>query len=126
ERIRAYRDDVLKQVNSGAPALVDVRSVPEYTGEVLHMAGYAQEGAQRGGHVLGAKSIPWATAANEDGTFKSPEQLREIYGGNGAAWSACRSPRAQNQDCRASPPGTDLSPMISWLRSRPRPRTDSR
>jgi thiosulfate/3-mercaptopyruvate sulfurtransferase len=81
ERIRAYRDDVLKQVNSGAPALVDVRSVPEYTGEVLHMAGYAQEGAQRGGHVLGAKSIPWATAANEDGTFRSPEQLREIYGG---------------------------------------------
>ena len=83
ERIRAYRDDVLKQVRSGAPALVDVRSVPEYTGEVLHMAGYAQEGAQRGGHVLGAKSIPWATAANEDGTFKSPEQLREIYGGKG-------------------------------------------
>jgi len=81
ERIRAYRDDVLKQVKSGAPALVDVRSVPEYTGEVLHMAGYAQEGAQRGGHVLGAKSIPWATAANEDGTFKSPEQLRGIYGG---------------------------------------------
>ena len=73
----------LKQVKSGAPALVDVRSVPEYTGEVLHMAGYAQEGAQRGGHVLGAKSIPWATAANEDGTFKSPEQLREIYGGKG-------------------------------------------
>jgi thiosulfate/3-mercaptopyruvate sulfurtransferase len=81
EQIRAYRDDVLKQVKSGEPALVDVRSVPEYTGEVLHMAGYAQEGAQRGGHVLGAKSIPWATAANEDGTFKSPEQLREIYGG---------------------------------------------
>jgi thiosulfate/3-mercaptopyruvate sulfurtransferase len=83
ERIRAYRDDVLKQVESGAPTLVDVRSVPEYTGEVLHMAGYAQEGAQRGGHVLGAKSIPWATAANEDGTFKSPDQLREIYGGKG-------------------------------------------
>jgi thiosulfate/3-mercaptopyruvate sulfurtransferase len=83
ERIRAYRDDVLKQVNSGEPTLVDVRSVPEYTGEVLHMAGYAQEGAQRGGHVLGAKSIPWATAANEDGTFKSPDQLREIYGGKG-------------------------------------------
>jgi len=81
ERIRAYRDDVLKQVKAGAPALVDVRSLPEYTGEVLHMAGYAQEGAQRGGHVLGAKSIPWATAANEDGTFKSPEQLRDIYSG---------------------------------------------
>jgi thiosulfate/3-mercaptopyruvate sulfurtransferase len=83
ERIRAYRDDVQKHVESGAPSLVDVRSVPEYTGEVLHMAGYAQEGAQRGGHVLGAKSIPWATAANEDGTFKSPEQLKEIYEGKG-------------------------------------------
>ena len=83
ERIRAYRDDVLEQVESGAPTLVDVRSVPEYTGEVLHMAGYAQEGAQRGGHVLGAQSIPWATAANEDGTFKSPAQLKEIYEGKG-------------------------------------------
>ena len=81
ERIRAYRDDVLKQVQSGAPVLVDVRSPAEYTGEVLHMAGYPQEGAQRGGHVRGAQSIPWATAANEDGTFKSPEQLREIYEG---------------------------------------------
>jgi thiosulfate/3-mercaptopyruvate sulfurtransferase len=83
EGIRAYRDDVLKHVESGSPTLIDVRSVPEYTGEVLHMAGYAQEGAQRAGHVLGAKSIPWATAANEDGTFKSPEQLKEIYEGKG-------------------------------------------
>ena len=83
ERIRAYRDDVLKQVKSGTPALVDVRSPAEYTGEVLHMAGYPQEGAQRGGHVPGAQSIPWATAANEDGTFKSPAQLSEIYGGKG-------------------------------------------
>jgi thiosulfate/3-mercaptopyruvate sulfurtransferase len=83
ERIRAYRDDVLKQVKAGAPALVDVRSPAEYTGEVLHMAGYPQEGAQRGGHVRGARSIPWATAANEDGTFKSPAQLNEIYGSKG-------------------------------------------
>lgn len=83
ERIRAYRDDVLKQVQSGAPALVDVRSPAEYTGEVLHMAGYPQEGAQRGGHVRGAHNIPWATAANEDGTFKSPEELRAIYSGKG-------------------------------------------
>ena len=83
ERIRAYRHDVLTQVKSGAPSLIDVRSLPEYTGEVLHMAGYAQEGAQRGGHVLGAKSIPWAITANEDGTFKSPAQLKEIYDGKG-------------------------------------------
>jgi thiosulfate/3-mercaptopyruvate sulfurtransferase len=47
------------------------------------MAGYPQEGAQRGGHVRGAQSIPWATAANEDGTFKSVEQLRDIYGSKG-------------------------------------------
>ena len=83
ESIRAYRDDVLAQVNSGAPTLVDVRSPAEYTGEVLHMAGYPQEGAQRGGHVRGAQSIPWATAANEDGTFKSPEELKAIYEGKG-------------------------------------------
>jgi thiosulfate/3-mercaptopyruvate sulfurtransferase len=83
ERIRAYRDDVLKQVKSGAPTLVDVRSPGEYTGEVLHMPNYPQEGAQRGGHVRGAQNIPWGTAANEDGTFKSPEQLKEIYGGKG-------------------------------------------
>ncbi|MFT4038957.1 MAG: sulfurtransferase, partial [Thermomicrobiales bacterium] len=75
ESIRAYRDDVLAQVKGGAPALVDVRSNGEYTGEVLHMAGYPQEGAQRGGHVRGAQNIPWATAANEDGTFKSKEEL---------------------------------------------------
>ncbi len=81
ERIRAYRDDVLAQVKAGAPALVDVRSPAEYTGEVLHMAGYAQEGAQRGGHVKGAQNIPWAMAANEDGTFKSPEELRALYEG---------------------------------------------
>ena len=81
ESIRAYRDDVLQQVKSGKPALVDVRSPGEYSGEVLHMAGYPQEGAQRGGHVLGAQSIPWATAANEDGTFKSPAELKAIYEG---------------------------------------------
>ena len=81
ESIRAYRDDVLQQVRSGKPALVDVRSPGEYSGEVLHMAGYPQEGAQRGGHVLGAQSIPWATAANEDGTFKSPAELKAIYEG---------------------------------------------
>jgi thiosulfate/3-mercaptopyruvate sulfurtransferase len=83
ESIRAYRDDVLAQVRAGAPALIDVRSPAEYTGEVIHMQGYSQEGAQRGGHVRGARSIPWAKAANEDGTFKSPEELKEIYGPTG-------------------------------------------
>ncbi|MBA2520173.1 MAG: sulfurtransferase [Chloroflexia bacterium] len=83
ESIRAYRDDVLAQVKAGAPALIDVRSPAEYTGEVIHMQGYSQEGAQRGGHVRGAQSIPWAKAANEDGTFKSPDELKAIYGPSG-------------------------------------------
>ena len=81
--IRAFRDDVEKTLGNPSFALVDVRSPAEYTGEKLHMEGYAQEGAQRAGHVPGAKSIPWATAANEDGTFKSAEELKQIYGGKG-------------------------------------------
>lgn len=77
--VRAYRDDVLAMVNSGDPRLIDVRSPQEYTGEVIHMVNYPQEGAQRGGHVLGARNIPWGTAANADGTFKSAVDLRGIY-----------------------------------------------
>jgi thiosulfate/3-mercaptopyruvate sulfurtransferase len=77
--IRAFRDDVMAMVKAGAPALVDVRSPQEYTGEVIHMMGYPQEGAQRGGHVTGARSIPWAKAANEDGTFRGADELRGIY-----------------------------------------------
>jgi thiosulfate/3-mercaptopyruvate sulfurtransferase len=82
-RIRVFRDDVLKVLGQPGYALVDVRSPAEYTGEKLHMEGYAQEGAQRAGHIPGAKSIPWGTAANADGTFKSAQELREIYGGKG-------------------------------------------
>jgi len=59
--------------------LVDVRSAKEYSGELLHMADYPQEGAMRGGHIPSAKSVPWARAANADGTFKSAEELRAIY-----------------------------------------------
>ncbi len=81
--IRAFREDVLAMVNAGAPALVDVRSPQEYTGEVIHMLGYPQEGAQRGGHVKGARNIPWGRAANPDGTFKTPEELRALYEGEG-------------------------------------------
>ena len=81
--IRAFRDDVLKQVNAGSPALVDVRSPAEYTGELLHAIGYDQEGAQRAGHVRGAQNVPWGTAANADGTFKSAEELRKLYGDKG-------------------------------------------
>jgi thiosulfate/3-mercaptopyruvate sulfurtransferase len=77
-RIRAYREDVLKHQAAGKP-LVDVRSPGEYRGELLHMADYPQEGALRGGHIPGARSVPWARAANSDGTFKSADELRAIY-----------------------------------------------
>lgn len=83
--IRAFRDEVLRQyVNTGdGTALVDVRSPAEYSGEVIAMVNYPQEGAQRGGHIPGAKSIPWAKAVNQDGTFKSAEELTTLYEGMG-------------------------------------------
>ena len=78
-QIRAFRDQVLKHLESHKP-LVDVRSPDEFSGKLLHMANYPQEGALRGGHIPGAKNVPWAKAANpEDGTFKSADQLRAIY-----------------------------------------------
>ena len=75
-RIRAFRDGVLAHL--GKP-LIDVRSPDEYSGKLLHMANYPQEGALRGGHIPGAKSVPWARAANEDGTFKSRGELEALY-----------------------------------------------
>ena len=77
-KIRAFRDQVMGHVQNKKP-LVDVRSAPEYSGEVLHMEAYPNEGALRGGHIPGAKSVPWGKAVKEDGTFKSPEELRQIY-----------------------------------------------
>jgi thiosulfate/3-mercaptopyruvate sulfurtransferase len=81
--IRAFRNDVEAIIGKGSHHLVDVRSPQEYRGEVLHMVGYPQEGAQRAGHVPGAQSIPWGTTVREDGTFKPIEELKEIYGGKG-------------------------------------------
>ena len=79
--IRAFREEVFKHVDAKKP-LVDVRSPKEYTGELLHMPNYPQEGATRGGHIPGAVSIPWAMAVNEtDSTFKSADELRAIYEG---------------------------------------------
>ncbi|MCB0175880.1 MAG: sulfurtransferase [Anaerolineae bacterium] len=80
--IRAFRDEVLAHVNQNG-TLVDVRSPGEYKGELLHMPDYPQEGALRGGHIPGARNIPWAKAANDDGTFKSVAELEELYGGEG-------------------------------------------
>jgi thiosulfate/3-mercaptopyruvate sulfurtransferase len=77
-KIRAFRDQVLDHVQRGGP-LVDVRSPQEFRGELLHMPGSPQEGALRGGHIKGARSIPWSRAANEDATFKSAEELRQLY-----------------------------------------------
>lgn len=74
--IRAYKEDVLDFLGG---QLVDVRSLPEYTGEKTHMPDYPQEGTLRGGHIPGAQSVPWARAANEDGTFRSRAELEEIY-----------------------------------------------
>ena len=82
EAIRAKRDEVLSVLDDGV-ALVDVRSPQEFSGELIAMAGYEQEGAQRGGHIPGAASVPWAQAVREDGTFKSADELRELYGGKG-------------------------------------------
>jgi thiosulfate/3-mercaptopyruvate sulfurtransferase len=78
EAIRAKRDEVLAALESST-RLVDVRSPQEYSGELIAMAGYEQEGAQRSGHIPGAASVPWAQAVQEDGTFKPAEELRELY-----------------------------------------------
>jgi thiosulfate/3-mercaptopyruvate sulfurtransferase len=77
-RIRAFMSDVRTHVAKRGK-LVDVRSPDEFTGKKLHMPDYPQEGAMRGGHIPGAKSVPWARAANPDGTFKSAPDLRAIY-----------------------------------------------
>ena len=83
--IRASRDYVLEVASTrNNVGLVDVRAPAEYSGELLAPANLPQEGSQRGGHVPGAANIPWASAVNEsDGTFKSVEELRDIYGGKG-------------------------------------------
>ncbi len=81
--IRALRDQVMQELGKQGVALVDVRSPGEYSGELLAPANLPQEGAQRGGHIPGAANIPWASAVREDGTFKSADELRAIYGGKG-------------------------------------------
>ncbi len=87
--IRAFRDEVRSKLDPAGKglrlgeALVDVRSPAEYSGELLHMANYPQEGALRGGHIPGAANIPWAQAVQEDGTFKPAAELRALYEGKG-------------------------------------------
>lgn len=86
EHLRAYRDDVLAHlelVKNGSGALVDIRSPDEFSGKVTHMPNYPQEGVLRGGHIPGARNVPWAKATNEDGTFRSVEELRALYSAEG-------------------------------------------
>src|SRR5512138_480027 len=91
--IRAFRDEVVDAI--GTKNLVDVRSPDEYAGRLLAPAHLPQEQAQRGGHIPTALSVPWSKAANEDGTFKSDDELRQIYGeagldGSKATIAYCR------------------------------------
>ncbi|MCC7359546.1 MAG: sulfurtransferase [Anaerolineales bacterium] len=83
QEIRALRDLVLSKVQQPEAVLVDVRSPKEYSGELLAPENLPQEGAQRGGHIAGAKNIPWAQAVREDSTFKSADELKALYAGKG-------------------------------------------
>src|SRR4051794_20648893 len=83
DAIRAKREEVLAALESNNHKLVDVRSPQEYSGELIAMPGYEQEGAQRAGHIPGANSVPWAQAVREDGTFKGREELEQLYSTKG-------------------------------------------
>jgi thiosulfate/3-mercaptopyruvate sulfurtransferase len=80
--IRAMREDIFAALGADV-RFVDVRSPQEYSGELITMTGYEQEGAQRGGHIPGAISVPWAQAVTTDGTFKSQAALEELYTAKG-------------------------------------------
>jgi thiosulfate/3-mercaptopyruvate sulfurtransferase len=83
--VRALRDLVMDATKRADRQLVDVRSPKEFSGELLAPENLPQEGAQRGGHIPGAKNIPWSQAVKEDGTFKSADELRELYGAKGVS-----------------------------------------
>ena len=82
ESIRARRNLVFDHIGKGDQNLVDVRSVDEFTGKVIAPPGMT-ETAQRGGHIPGAANIPWSKAANDDGTFRSYDELKQLYEGSG-------------------------------------------
>lgn len=81
--IRALRDEIFSELGKAGVVLVDVRSPKEYSGELLAPENLPQEGAQRGGHIPGAANIPWGQAVREDGTFKSADELTELYSSKG-------------------------------------------
>ncbi|MBV9275845.1 MAG: sulfurtransferase [Verrucomicrobia bacterium] len=76
--IRAFQQETLAHAKAGKP-LIDVRSPGEFKGEITHMPEYPQEGVLRGGHIPGAKSVPWKTASQDDGRFKAADELQKIY-----------------------------------------------
>ena len=82
-KLRAFRDDVLKHIGGKGKSMVDVRSPAEFSGEVLAPPHLPQEQAQVPGHIPGAANVPWATAARDDGSFKTDQELTDIYGGVG-------------------------------------------
>jgi len=82
--IRAFRDEVIASI--GKKSLVDVRSPDEYAGRLLAPAHLPQEQSQRGGHVPTSVNVPWSKAANDDGTFKSDDELKKIYSDAGVNW----------------------------------------
>lgn len=86
EKLRARREDVSAAVERKTAKLVDVRSVDEFTGKIIAPPGMS-ETAQRAGHIPGAVNVPWSQAANEDGTFKSADVLKQLYGGKGVSGS---------------------------------------
>jgi thiosulfate/3-mercaptopyruvate sulfurtransferase len=81
--IRAFRDQVMARLDAPGVALVDVRSPQEFSGEVIAVPAYPQEGAQRGGHIPGAQNIPWSHNVRDDGTFKTPDELGRLYESRG-------------------------------------------
>jgi thiosulfate/3-mercaptopyruvate sulfurtransferase len=84
KKIRVYREDVSKALGNSGKVLVDVRGPKEFSGEILAPPEYPTEHAQRGGHIPGAKSIPWAQTVNDaDGTFKPKDQIVALYGPKG-------------------------------------------
>ena len=103
DEIRAYRDEVRSALDADTN-LVDVRSPAEFSGELIAMAGYEQEGAQRAGHIPGAASVPWAQAVKEDGTFKDADDLRQLYTDKGVVEAArTSSPTAGSASARPTP-----------------------
>lgn len=84
ESIRAYRHEIEEKLEDGNVSLVDVRCAEEYRGEIIAPEGMS-ETAQRGGHITGARNIPWSLAVNEDGTFRSPEKLKQLYESRGVS-----------------------------------------